>query len=116
MLQRKPIQRKTELKRGGPLKRTGFLKRSEWRPTRKKPDIPANVRRQVKDRSGGICELRLPDICWGRATQMDHIKNRSQGAGHLVDGLQHACLPCHEWKTTHPDAAHELGIYRRAWE
>lgn len=101
---RQAIQRKTELKR------VPFVNR------RRKPDIPAKTRKAVHERSGGMCEMKVPIICTGRATEIDHIKNRSQGAGHSLDELQAACGPCHRWKTANPNAAHELGIYKRGWE
>lgn len=67
-------------------------------------------------RSNGMCELRLPGICIGRAAQIDHTKNRSQLGPHTLDNLKDACWPCHDFKTNNPNAAHELGIYRRGWE
>jgi hypothetical protein len=79
-------------------------------------DIPAKTRRLVHERSGGMCEMRVPGICTGRAVQIDHIKNKSQGLDHSLDNLQHGCLACHKFKTENPDAAHELGLYKHAWE
>lgn len=101
---RSAIERKTQLKR------TPFVSR------RRKPDIPAKIRKAVHDRSGGLCEMKVEGVCTGRAQQIDHIKNRSQGAGHTLDELQDSCEPCHRFKTENPNAAHELGIYRRGWE
>ncbi len=89
-------------------------------PNFKKPkqskDIPAKTRAAVKRRSGGVCEARekLPEICNGRAAQIDHIMNRSQERNHDLDNLQHLCNPCHDWKTTHPNDAETLGLYVRA--
>jgi hypothetical protein len=110
------VQRKAPLKRKTKLVRKTWIKRSEFKPRRKKPDIPNSVRRAVYQRSNGRCELRVPGVCTGRAAEIDHTKNRSQLGPHTLDNLRHSCAPCHRWKTENPNAAHDLGIYRRAWE
>lgn len=57
-------------------------------------DISAEVDKELKARSEGVCEL-----CSSvRATERAHITGR----GHLnhkttVEDLLHACTPCHRW-------------------
>ena len=113
MKRKRPLQRRTELKRGKPLKRTA------WKRKAPKNYIPSRVRRLVRERSAGVCELQVPNVCTYWATDIDHIKNRphcDRDEKHDPSNLKHACRPCHDWKGANPDEAHERGIYRRAWE
>jgi hypothetical protein len=53
----------------------------------------------VRARSGGICETRIPGVCLGRAANMHHRKNRSQGgkwtASNLIDLCGSGTTGCH---------------------
>lgn len=101
---RSAIQLKTELKR------VPFVSR------RRKPDIPAKIRKAVHERSGYMCEMKVQDVCTGRATEIDHTQNRSQLGPHTMENLKDSCWACSRWKEANPNAAHELGIYRRGYE
>lgn len=84
------------MKRGGPLKRKSPLKRSVFVSKRKKPDIPASVRKAVHERSEGICEALTP-VCNGRAEHLHHIVRRSQGGEHVASNLIHVSSDCHQY-------------------
>lgn len=62
------------------------------------------------------CEMRLP-MCTGRAVDWDERLTRARG-GSVTDPANRimACRLCHDWKTTHPLEAHELGLMPHAWE
>ena len=66
-------------------------------------DISTKVDKQLKTRSGGLCELKKR--CRGTwAVQRAHITGR----GHLthkttVDDLLHVCLECHIWFDQDPE-------------
>lgn len=95
-----PLQRKT------PLKRTSFVVK------RRKADIPKSVRDEVKERSGGLCEIRATG-CDGRATDMHHVLRRSKGGKHDAGNLLHLCWSCHHVHVhAHPLWAKEYGYLR----
>lgn len=66
-------------------------------------DITPKVRKQVRERSGGICEVR--EKCDGAfAVQQAHITGR----GHLnhkttAEDLLDSCLACHNWLDQNPE-------------
>lgn len=76
------------------------MKRSAMKPYR--PTVTAAERAArdlVRARSGGWCEVRIPGVCLGRAANMHHRKNRSQGgradAANLVDLCGSGSTGCH---------------------
>lgn len=74
---------------------------------RTKP-MSAVTKQQVRDRSGGVCEVRVPG-CHGKAVQMHHKKRRSQGGAHSPDNLLHVCGRCHTWIHQHVADAKQHG-------
>lgn len=58
------------------------------------PDWPAR-RRAVLTRDAFACQLRRPDRCTGRATDVDHVSGHDDSLGNL----QALCGACHLWKT-----------------
>lgn len=106
-----PIQRKTPLKAGRPLKRTPMKRRRQSDP----PELVA-AKKEVAARSGGFCEMKVEGICTTYANDFDHVKNRSQLGEHSAENGLAACRPCHRFKTENPNAASDLGIYKRGWE
>lgn len=74
------------------------------KPTQKQMgDISAKVDKQLKERSKGICEVKIK--CKGaRAVQRAHTKGR-RTIPHktTVDDLFHACLDCHNWLDQTPE-------------
>jgi hypothetical protein len=49
------------------------------------------AKRITRTRSAGWCEVRLPGICLGRASNWHHRKNRSQGGLWLASNGLHVC-------------------------
>jgi hypothetical protein len=68
-----------------------------------------DARMEVRARSGGLCELRIPGQCREFASEAHHVRNRSQGGGHTADNLLDTCRGCHDYVTTHPALARQLG-------
>lgn len=66
-------------------------------------DISPKVRKEVRERSGGICEVKVR--CRGvRAVQQAHITGRKQ-INHktTADDLLDSCLACHKWLDETPE-------------
>jgi hypothetical protein len=124
------------MKRGGPLKRTGWLRRSAVRlrsgspPRRHTPlhsatvprgggelPVPADVRAVVVARSGGDCEIRF-EGCEGRGSELSHRLARGAGGRHReareevdrASNLVHACWVCHRAVEARPRVAYERGL------
>lgn len=81
------------------------------------------TREQLKQRSGGICELQLPG-CWSRASEVSHRKGRKSGGRHgealaennRLCNVMHACRPCGQWVTDRPAEAKDLGLVLEEWQ
>lgn len=60
-------------------------------------DISPKVRKEVRERSGGVCEVRVK--CDGAfAVQQAHITGRKQLKHKTTaDDLLDSCLACHNW-------------------
>jgi hypothetical protein len=74
------------------------LKRVRIRPTqRQKGEISAKVRKEVRERSQGVCEVRMK--CNGTfAVEMAHLIGRKQiKARTTAKDLLHSCVECHRW-------------------
>lgn len=72
--------------------------------------IPLHIRREVAERSGGLCELG----CGRRAVHTHHRKLRSQGGRHEPANLLHLCLTHHDEAHANPERAYALGWLVRA--
>jgi hypothetical protein len=99
MKQSGPIQRRTPLKPGGPLRRTEFKQKAP-----KQPRGWAKARKAVRERSGGLCEVKTP-ACTGIASDCHHVLNRSQGGKSDVELLLDACRSCHDYIGHNPAEA-----------
>jgi len=66
-------------------------------------DISDAVRKEVRERSGGMCELRIR--CHGSlAVQQAHITGRKQLTHKTTaEDLKNACVACHNWLDETPD-------------
>ena len=90
------------------------MKRSPLRRTamKRKPSsksvIPAKVRAEVLERSGGFCEIDHPN-CPGPARHMHHILMRSQGGKHEASNLLHLCHTAHVEVHANPSVSYERG-------
>lgn len=111
-----PLARKTPMKRGdSQLTTKKRMKRKRATPRRQTrdetiadPDAENNwspeTRREVRLRSGGMCELKCNRI----ASEMHHRKLRSHG-DHRPENCLHLDTRCHEWIHAHPMESHERG-------
>jgi 5-methylcytosine-specific restriction protein A len=54
------------------------------------------------------CQVMLPGICIGAASQCDHIVAVADGGGHELTNLRAVCDPCHKART-----AQQGGGFRR---
>lgn len=74
------------------------------KPTQKQMgDISSKVRKEVRERSGGICELRIR--CHGSpAVQQAHITSRVR-INHktTAEDLRDACIACHRYIDETPE-------------
>jgi predicted transcriptional regulator len=68
------------------------------------------ARKAVRERSGGLCEVRLAVICTGRGQHVHHRLMRSQGGTHDLDNLLDTCLPCHSHVHANPGWAQSHGF------
>jgi len=57
------------------------------------------VREKVLERDGYQCQLRFPDICVGRASQVDHIIQPEADGGSDLANLRAVCVRCHARRT-----------------
>jgi hypothetical protein len=77
------------------------------------------ARRIVRQRSGGDCELRIAGVCEGRATNLQHRKNRSQGGQWTPSNGLDVCgtgtRGCHGFIHQHPAMAREKGWTVPSW-
>lgn len=110
MKRNSPLRRNKPLEGGGQLKRTPLKPRSEKTQRRYDEErIPLVI---ATLRENPLCE-----ICWRRKSTDCHEK-RSRGRTGGVhgdawldpDNIMALCRRCHDWVTTHPEEAEELGF------
>lgn len=97
MKPRKGLTRHTPLRSSTPLERTSRLRSSGPIKAKRRAasDAELHARLLVTARSRGLCELRLPTVCTGRATDWSHRIARGRGGRWTAsDGLA-ACRSCH---------------------
>lgn len=78
------------------------------------------ARQRVRERSGGNCEVRHPEVCQGRATNFQHRKNRSQAGGwspsNGIDVCGSGTTGCHGWIHANPAEATARGWTVKSWD
>ena len=92
-----PLKRRTPLRAGKSLVRTGRIARTSPITYKRAPRTSAELQARllVSARSRGRCELALPTVCTGRATDWSHRIARGRGGKWTAsDGLA-ACRSCH---------------------
>lgn len=80
------------------------LYKKRIKPTqRQMGEISAKVRQDVKERSGGVCEVGMK--CNGsRAYEMAHITSRKHITHRTTaKDVLHACVECHRWMDGTPE-------------
>lgn len=117
MKRSKPLRRRTPLRAKTGLRRTAISR------TVRSTGPTLSARKLLAERSGGRCEVGLPG-CWGTATDVHHRVNRQAGGRHgasrvrlnQLSALIHCCRLCHQWITTRPAWAADLGLSLRDWQ
>jgi hypothetical protein len=107
-----PLDTRTALKRttaltASPLARSSLhseqaIRRQVSKAYRRRPSIPAKVRKALAVRSGGLCEILQPG-CTGVAVEFAHRKKTGAGgrkgaaktAHDVLSNALHACWTCH---------------------
>lgn len=124
-MKRTELTRRTPLRRTTPLRGSalshGGRRRKPMKRSGPKP-IPANVRDQVRVRSGGQCEW-VERIGHGEswrcplaAAHMHHIEPKGMGGTSqpdMPDGLVHLCSPHHDRAHNDRAASEALGYIKR---
>lgn len=112
------LARKTPLQSTIPLDRSSApLKRAPTVQKRTKPAVTSKVRAQLRQRSGGLCEIHLHGICAETATEASHRIKRGAGGRHGAaaerngrpSNLTYSCSPCHAHIHQHPAASRDWG-------
>jgi hypothetical protein len=116
---RSVLVRRTPLRRGGALKRTGFLKR-ESRKRQAERDARRQVREETLARDGWRCvaaDLDTGIPCGGPLDVDEMVSRARRPGGHLdASNTNVLCRSHHEWKHTEPARAYELGLARHSWD
>lgn len=109
-----PLARRAELKRGThPL--PSVNKERQARKTEAAGMAKGDVQDIVHARSGGWCELRIPGVCLGRATNILHRKPEGQGGLYVPSNLLDGCgfgnnFPgCHGYQENNRTESYENG-------
>lgn len=64
--------------------------------------IPQAVADEVRERSRGICEMRMTEYsCTVTATEFHHKKSRARGGSNTARNIVHGCHNCHRAVTEH---------------
>jgi hypothetical protein len=78
------------------------------------------ARKRVRERSGGECELRIFNVCFGRAETMHHRRKQSQGGPWVPSNLIHTCgdgtRGCHGLITNTRTVYYDNGWIVHSWE
>lgn len=117
------LQRRTPMKRGAPLKRSGRLKpRSDKR--KNEAEQRALVLDVVRHRQGGLCafvesvpEIRCAYYHDRPGLEGDERKSRARYPGGHLDpaNVQMICPAHHDWKTSHDAEAQARGLSEASW-
>jgi hypothetical protein len=130
-VKRKPLQRRTGLKTNTPLRASKPMRRDAAVPgkspvnpvkpkSRKREPGEVRARAVVRARSGGMCEIAIPGVCLGRATNYSHRVNASQGGEYAAASALDACgsgvTGCHGWLHANPAGAYANGWLVKSWD
>lgn len=111
------IERRTPLKRGGPIRR-GKPPRKVGRKGEREADAIAAFRSALYERSAGWCEaMNVPNVCttrgWHRGSEPQHLwpEDRDRGMHVPSRGLW-LCHAAHAWAHANPEEAAVVGLLR----
>lgn len=76
------------------------------------------IRARLRAEMGAVaCEARIEGVCTGMAQDWHERLPRARGGSAIdVENRVMLCRRCHEFVTTHPKAATEMGLLRHSWE
>ena len=95
-LTRRTPMKRTGIKRGtSQLKRTPFVRSVTPPPVGGRPAGKANRRARPDEPLASWCEVRIPGLCVGRATDRHHRLPRSAGGSDEASNTADSCNPCH---------------------
>jgi hypothetical protein len=97
------------------LQRKTWMKRTQFKPRRKKPDVPTSMRDVVAVRCKGRCEAKTP-VCTGVLEHLHHKLMRSQGGPHTPENLLACCNACHGFIHKHPELSYQQGWLIHPWD
>lgn len=90
------------------VRRANHNKRSSWRTTKTQGLTTTergygaqwrHMRDAVMHRDNYLCQVCLADGIYTTASEVDHIKPKSDGGTDEIDNLQAICKSCHQEKT-----------------
>lgn len=85
---------------------------------KRRPEVTARKKLIAKLKRNGpvLCVLELPG-CTRWADDLDEILSRARGGSIASEtNCRPVCRRCHDWVTTHPLEAAELGLTLHAWD
>lgn len=69
----------------------------------------------MRERSGGMCEVRIKSVCRGPGESRHHRNKASQGGLWLPSNILHVCghgtAGCHGWVEANPASARRRGLW-----
>jgi hypothetical protein len=75
----------------------------------------AECRTLVRERSGGMCEARVKDVCKGPGMSMHHRNKAGQGGAWTPANILHLCgdgtTGCHGWIEANPASSRRKGLW-----
>jgi 5-methylcytosine-specific restriction protein A len=113
-----PLQNSTPIARHTPMRRaTQPLARSAFVQKAPRAKLTSRQRKPVEEPSEGWCEVRLWEICTGRATDTAHRLGEGMGGRHGTaaevndrpSNVLRSCRACHRWCHEWPILARRVG-------
>lgn len=104
------MKRSAPITRGKPPRRKTRLNQVGAKARREAPSL-AELRRAVRERAGGLCELATPECPPGphEGHHAHHRRLRSQGGGHGVENGLWCCFRGHRWAHDNPEVSYGMG-------
>lgn len=72
---------------------------SRWAERGPRVVFTPQERAQILGRAGHRCYVYDPDLCRGRATEVDHVIPVAEGGPHTLANASAICWPCHDKKS-----------------
>lgn len=75
--------------------------------------IPPKIRKAVRERSEGLCEICLPG-CARFSTEIHHVKSAGRGGKSTLRNLLDVCFSCHRLVSLNKPGTEKFRTY--AWQ